>query len=601
MILMGSAGTGKSYIIKGIKQYLGDTVRVTATTGMAAFSLNGQTIHSLIRLPCNRWQAKKLSPLILKKYQSDFKDIRWIIIDECSMLSSMNLKWIDIRLKEISGNNKIPFGGYNIILSGDFAQLPPVFGQCIYKQPESNSSSDHCDGYQLYQLFDIVIYLDELVRQKISPANKKFINFLNHVRYGKVTEHDYNYIKCRFYNNLSYSELQTFLNAVRIYQTNEECAQYNLIKLEELEQPIARINAVHDPPKAIKVSARDANGLEPVLYLCKNARVMLTINIDPLKGLANGAFGTVKYIIYNKNNNELPPNLPLVVIVQFDAYKGKPIIPAIERSVSISPITAYFTLSNDIKGKISSRQQIPLRLAWAITIHKSQGQTLDKVVIDIGKQRKIKASGLEYVAFSRVREVKDLVLMPVDWPRFRLLNKPNKIKLKEEKRLKQMFNDCKINYHIILSTLFPNVKFDQKKLIINKRVDNNDNILNYNNNNNNTLCDNNNKFVKLNIILNIHMENHIPIFRCICGKRLYKIKSTDQCIKEYGIIWCDICNQKCPRKQLFYHCKQGKNVVIHKEGFDMCLTCANAQFRYYWSMRKRSDKEEMDASDEEIE
>ena len=146
---------------------------------------------------------------------------------------------------------------------------------------------------------------------------------------------------------------------------------------------------------AKKVSPDDMSGLEPIVFLAKGARVMLTMNLWPSVGLCNGATGTVVDLIFQ--NNHQPPDLPIAVIVEFENYRGPAFSQDKPFCVPICPVT----VSLHTEVGIHERQQLPLKLAWALTIHKSQGLTLPKSWIDIGKSER--TAGVSYVAISRVK------------------------------------------------------------------------------------------------------------------------------------------------------------------------------------------------------
>ena len=165
-------------------------------------------------------------------------------------------------------------------------------------------------------------------------------------------------------------------------------------------QPIATIKAVHTVPNASKASPDDAAGLEPAICLAHGARVMLTANLWVDVGLVNGAMRTAVAICYRTGG---PPDLPTAVTVRFDCYSGPTLT---DGTVPITPIRRTWSAS----GAQCSRLQLPLKLAWAVTIHKAQGLTLDKVVVDVGKKEF--SSGLTFVACSRVRHLTDLLFDP---------------------------------------------------------------------------------------------------------------------------------------------------------------------------------------------
>ena len=148
----------------------------------------------------------------------------------------------------------------------------------------------------------------------------------------------------------------------------------------------------------------EMSGLQPTIFIAKGAKVMLTMNLWTDAGLCNGATWTVIHIIYAVN--ECPPALPIAVVVCFDNYQG-PSISALPNCVPICPITVS---QHDLHG-YHERQQLPLKLAWAMTIHKSQRLTLQKAWIDIGSNEKV--AGITYVALSRVRNLSSCVIEPM--------------------------------------------------------------------------------------------------------------------------------------------------------------------------------------------
>lgn len=239
---------------------------------------------------------------------------------------------------------------------------------------------------------------------------------------------DWHYLMKRTVDNST-----QFKNAVRLMATNDECKQYNEKCLKALKKPIARIIA-EGPKTAAKISTNDFGGLPPVLSIAVGARVMLTRNLCINKGLINGAFGTVKAIFYEKDNK--PPNLPIAVIVQFDKFTGKSILADKSKWVAIKPESTSIMKER----KQMHRQQLPLKLAWGITIHKSQGLTLDKIVVHLNEQCP-KSKGLEFVALSRVRKISDLMITPISLERFKKINLPDSKRKAEERRLRQIHSD----------------------------------------------------------------------------------------------------------------------------------------------------------------
>ncbi|XP_020897308.2 uncharacterized protein LOC110236158 [Exaiptasia diaphana] len=433
MIINGEAGTGKSYLINAIQCYLKELCVVTATTGKASFNVNGITIHSLLKLPVASYSHKDLSGHPLLNLQEKLKSVQYILIDEYSMLGQTTFGWIDRRCRQASGKNEQLFGGKSIILIGDPAQLPPVADKPLYHSVPSTAIGEQ--GYLAYRMFNSVILLTDNQRVQGSDSEQRiFRDLLKHIRNGCISTSDWNVLLTR--QPTSITNLDEFKDVTRLFYSNEEVGKYNFSKLEELKHPIAKIEARHSTIKAKKISPQELFGLEPLLFLAKGAVVMLTNNLWTSVGLCNGAKGTVMDIIYHPDHK--PPSLPIAVVVKFESYSG-PSLDNFPSCVPIPPITACV-------DSIHERQQIPLRLAWALTIHKSQGLTLDKTWIDIGKRET--SLGTSYVAISRTRKLSSLVIEPMTLERLLNINKsPNmKYRKAEEQRLSDLANNTTLSF-----------------------------------------------------------------------------------------------------------------------------------------------------------
>ena len=205
------------------------------------------------------------------------------------------------------------------------------------------------------------------------------------------------------------------------------------MKLENPVNPIAEIHARHSGSSSKSVSAQEMFGLQPAILICKGAKLMLTMNLWAPVGLCNGSSGIIVNIIYAKNH--APPDLPIAVLVKFDQYCG-PNFCGIPFCVPIPPITASVNISN----KLLERQQLPLTLAWALTIHKSQGMTLEKAWVDIGKKEG--TLGITYVALSRACNLTSLVIEPMTYDRLSSINKMKSLQyhLQEEQQLRALAN-----------------------------------------------------------------------------------------------------------------------------------------------------------------
>ena len=295
-----------------------------------------------------------------------------------------------------------------------------------------------------YHLFDRAITLDQVMRQAGNDsAQQLFRNILMRLRNGELRVEDWKHLIQQTPVEVD-DDTSGFDEALRLFPTTSAVSEYNVTKLYSNDQPVAVIKAVHSGAGAIKASADDAGGLEPVVCLAHGARVMLTTNLWVQVGLVNGAMGTVVAICYD-NAGESPPRLPVAVTVRFDSFSGPTLS---DGSVPITPLRRTW-LSTD---KTCSRLQLPLKLAWAITIHKCQGMTLNKAVVDLGKKEF--SAGLTFVACSRVRQLKDLLFV-TPFPFQRVANLASSYRhserLHEEKRLQTLCNK-QLSGEVISST-----------------------------------------------------------------------------------------------------------------------------------------------------
>ena len=433
IIVCGTAGTGKSYLIHCLRLLLKDKVRVAAPTGVAAFNIDGHTLHSLLNLP-TKGEFKDLQGEQLHHMQESLANMEYLIIDEMSMVGRKIFGQVDKRLRQaFPHRSDQQLGGCSCLLFGDFGQLPPVMDLALYTTASRTALSDL--GSSAYQLFDHAVVLNQVMRQSgEDPSQVMFRQMLLRLRDGQVTEDDWRHFMSRTPTQVS--DLSPFSAALHLFPTTEAVVEHNVSKLHAVGQPIATIKAVHTGPNAANASSDDASGLEAIICLAVGARVMLSCNLWVNMGLVNGAMGTIKAICYH--NGAAPPDLPVAVTVQFDIYSG-PTLP--DGTVPIAPLRRTWSTPSSQ----CSRLQLPLKLAWAVTIHKAQGLTLDKVVVDIGKKEF--SSGLTFVACSRVRRLTDLLLDP-PFALQRLTNLSNSRRLQE-----RQIEDARL--HVLETTTIP--------------------------------------------------------------------------------------------------------------------------------------------------
>ena len=440
MIVYGSAGTGKSYLISAIAHAIGHKCLLTGTTGMASFNICGKTVHSALKLPVRNSNNNDLQGSTLHKLQQEFKDVKYLVIDEMSMIGHRMLAWIDKRLRQATGLLNEPMGGISVILFGDFAQLPPVGDRPLYSLPSSCDLASH--GHTIYKIFTTVVILDQILRQSQNDEEtNEFRSLLSRLRDGQTTRNDWQLLLKRTPEQAT--NASDFSDTVRLFYDRESVASYNIDKLHELG-PIARINAVHSSSAAAHTSPDDAGGLHPVIFLAHQAQVMLTANLWIEAGLCNGSAGVVHKILYQEG--QAPPHLPIAILVDFDNYTGPAFLLNRPKCLPIPPLLAEWTSS----GKHHSRQQFPLQLRYAITIHKSQGQTLNKAVIDIGKKEY--ATGCTYVAFSRLKKLQDGLIKTMPFDRLQAIGRGKNLsdRIHEESRLRNLHANLMDSNHTTL-------------------------------------------------------------------------------------------------------------------------------------------------------
>ena len=384
------------------------------------------TLHSLLKLPVGSKRQSDLTGQSLIQLQEQLGVVDYLIIDEYSMLGQKMFGWVDRRLRQTTSKKVDPFGGKSIILIGDPAQLPPVSDKPLY-HPNQTADIAH-QGHLVYLLFHKVVKLQHNHRVSGDSDNQVlFRQLLHRLRTGHPTENDWKILLTR--QPVAVSNIDNFQDCTRLYFSNKDVARFNFIKLGELNEPIAPIKAVHSTQHAKRPNADELSGLQPLMFLARKANVMLTCNLWPAVGLVNGACGKVIDLVYKLGQS--PADLPGTVIVQFGHYVGPSISDSFPSCVPICPITATFQECD----YIHEHQQLPLRLSWALTIHKAQGLTLPKTWIDLGKTERV--LGLSYVAISRVRNHESLVIESMSLQRLQSIkhNKGLYYRVKEEERL----------------------------------------------------------------------------------------------------------------------------------------------------------------------
>jgi hypothetical protein len=415
-LLRGQGGTGKSFTIDAIcnsvSQCYGEGASsIMATTGKAATVIGGSTVHSTkqgLALPVGRTVFKELKGRCLQQLQTRYAKIRLVVIDEFSMLRQKELHWVDMRLRQAKGNNE-PFGGLTVVLSGDTAQLPPVQGNSLWARytPRTDNELGHS---KYVQYFNEDIELVDVKRVEKSDKDAvSFLEFLNRLRDGECSASDWNYV-CSHCSQDSMGmdewKRRGFQDPdlMHLYTTNREVHEHNAKSLKALNKPILLIEA-HQTGKACKLPDDRFHNLPSTLHLCVGAKILMTSNVCQPVGLCNGAMGTVKDFIFDSTCAP-PPCLPKFIWVDFcDGYTGPSYFPndlARRGWVPVKPMVVE-TSTPDAKHEnwnTHSRSMFPLRLSYALTIWKAQGQTIrGKFIVCLSTKEK--EHGLTYTAFSR--------------------------------------------------------------------------------------------------------------------------------------------------------------------------------------------------------
>ena len=254
--------------------------------------------------------------------------------------------------------------------------MPPVKEKAVYDdvQLELHQSK----GKTLYNLFDKVITLKQIMRQQGHDVQQEtFRDILTKIKDGGFSQDEWHILNNRNYDKLSKEEQEIFdKDSIMLCSRNKNLIPFNIQRTQAVGEPIAVIKAVNEPKSAKSVKASSAGGILNSTILCKGSRIMLKSNLWSEKGLTNGAQGTVVDIIYQPGN--APPNLPDLVLVKVDQYTGPGFLD-MDHVVPIVPKRMHWFS----RGKDYFRTGLPLIPAYAISIHNSQGMTLERVILGI--------------------------------------------------------------------------------------------------------------------------------------------------------------------------------------------------------------------------
>jgi ATP-dependent DNA helicase PIF1 len=383
VFVTGRAGTGKSTLLSYFRQMTRKKVAVVAPTGVAALNVRGQTIHSFFGFKPNITLEKVRRLRNRDENKNIYRKLETIVVDEISMVRADLLDCVDRFLRLNGPNPDLPFGGIQMVFFGDLYQLPPVVSGAENEAFKSLYETPYFYSAHSFQPLKMeFIELEKVYRQH----DQDFISLLNAIRNNSITEDGLRRLNKRYIPDFEPPRGEMY---IYLTTTNDMAGQINDDRLSKLKTPLYTLKA--------DVEGDFGNEYLPTkidLQVKVDAQIMM-LNNDPEERWVNGTIGRVVEI----NESGSSP----VIVAELTGSE----------TVEISPFTweifRFFVADGQLQSEVIGRfKQYPLMLAWAVTIHKSQGKTFDRVVIDIGKGTF--AHGQTYVALSRCTTLEGLVL-----------------------------------------------------------------------------------------------------------------------------------------------------------------------------------------------
>jgi ATP-dependent exoDNAse (exonuclease V) alpha subunit len=383
VFLTGPAGSGKTFILNQYIQLLkehGVEVAVTASTGIAATHLKGVTIHAWAGIGIKDFLTDyDIDQLEQKAYLwRRFEKTHVLIIDEISMLSANTLDTID-RVAKLFKRSELPFGGMQIIFCGDFFQLPPIEKRqsqqeeaTLFMDDDTVSRVPFAFKAKAWKACDLhTCYLSEQFRQE----DDALMSILSEIRTGEISEQSFEQLKARII-----PEEQEEIT--KLYTHNINVDAFNQKKLQGIRDALEKTYTMTSSGKPNLIEALKRGCMVPEQLKLKKGALVMFVKNNPVAGYVNGTVGEIV---------DFEDGFPVVKTKRGERFVASPQSWSIEEG-------------NKVLAEI---EQVPLKLAWAVTIHKSQGMTLEKAVIDLSHSF---VEGQGYVALSRVKTLEGLFL-----------------------------------------------------------------------------------------------------------------------------------------------------------------------------------------------